>query len=426
MSTSWPSTPAGVGQTGRRRALSALSVTRAKRAARLAHMALMVLTLAGTSCDPSPPTQGERRLGAVAAVCPGGPSLRALSVWPEEALLGPASNAILPSAEGLWVVESGANTVSLLTPERRWRSGELDVGPDRNPYDMTVDAQGRRWVTNVVSDTVSVLDPGGRLIQEIRHPSLRSPSGVAAWGEHVYVGNANYKGRQQGYGPASVTVISGQRLEVVAEISLTHKNAHFVQVVQTPQGERLAVVTAGELGFGPFGAQPMSDAALELWAQSDDPSQPARQIFTLPRTPEDPRQGAPGRPMVSPDGRALYLTSATAPSLYKLDLERGRWAHDTSNPLVFDELMGDALHHGVMDARGVLYITSFNRDAMFLWDTRCDKRLAGPIDLGLDASLLEGPHGAAIFAQDAAQTDLYYITSLGGALGRALAIFEAP
>lgn len=371
----------------------------------------------GLSCADAPETPQPEAFSAP-AVCAGGPGIEALRVWPNEQRLGPASNVITRAdAQELLVVVSGDNTVSRLTKDG-FKPSFVDVGSDRNPYDVAFDDE-HIYATNYLSNSVSVADRAtGAIKAEIKDEAFKTPSGIAVMGDYLFVGNANYMGPDLDYGDAAVVVIERSSLKVVATVPLAHKNAQFLEVIQGPEGPMLAIVSTGELKFRGGGARVTSPGALTLWTLTQDPAAPLQAIYPLPLREDDPRQGGPGRPMLTPDGRWLYLTSATTPSLYKFDLMQRRWAHDTTNPLVFDDLEGDALHHGTLDGQGVIYITSFNRDALFAWDTRCDKPIIGPISLGVDSTFLEGPHGLAVWSADATQTTLYFITSLASVMGR--------
>lgn len=379
---------------------------------------LSISCLFGAASCADATTPAPQAAHSAPSVCPGGPGIKALRVWPDEQRLGPASNVITRAGDQeLLVVVSGDNTVSRLS-QGGFTPAFVDVGSDRNPYDVAFDDE-HIYTTNYLSQSVSVADRRtGELQAEIKDEAFKTPSGIAVMGDYLFVGNAHYLGPDRGYGQAAVIVIERDSLKIVATVPLEHKNAQFLEVIQGPEGPLLAIVSTGELKFEAGGARVASEGALTLWRLTQEAQAPEQASYPLPLREDDPRQGGPGRPMITPDGRWLYLTSATTPSLYKFDLEQRRWVHDTTNPLRFDDLEGDALHHGTLDGQGVIYITSFNRDALFAWDTRCDKPLIGPISLGVDGTFLEGPHGLALWRQAAAQTTLYFITSLASVMGR--------
>lgn len=391
-------------------------------------LCLASLTLLTSCGDPVSPPAAPSYSGSANAVCPGGPTITSLQVWPQRALLGPASNAIVPDDQGaLWIVESGQNTISRVD-EAGFSPNVIDVGGDQNPYDVTF-AGGKAYTANYLGQSISVADQQrGTLESTIQDQSLKSPSAVAVLGEHLYVGNANYLGPQQGYGPASLTIFERETLKRVGQLELPYKNAQFLRATTDTDGQPMLLITStGELGFRGGSAQVVSQGALTILKPDPiDALKPTLEHFPLPMIEADPRQGAPGRPMHHLEQQAIYLTSATTPSLYKLDLRQRRWLHDTQAPLIFDDLEGDALHHGTLDAQGLIYITSFNQDALFVFDTRCDKLIMGPIPLGVNDALLEGPHGAAILEQGPQGATLYYITSLSNTLGRIDVRYDTP
>jgi hypothetical protein len=165
-------------------------------------------------------------------------------------------------------------------------------------------------------------------------------------------------------------------------------------------------------------------AAIEVWTETEDALSPAKEIFEIPPPEEGSRVGAPGRALVSPDGASLYMTSATAPVVFEIDLEQLAWAHGADSPIVLYEEDSDTLHSGMLDQEGLLWITSFNQDAVYVLDTRCNEVLAGPVPIGVVDDELEGPIAIVSSAsssssqQNVVQPDVYFITSLSKQLGR--------
>ncbi len=384
---------------------------------------IITLAIIGLSCacgDELPSDAGGWRGGP--AVCDGGARAPSATRAPVHALLGPTSNAIVRAGAHAFIVESGSNTLSRLDlATGEVEAGFLDVGNERNPYDVAVDLARDEVVTaNYLTGSVTIARAStGEVIEELQDARLRGPSGVALTERAIYVACANYLGPQQGYGDGEVVVIDRATRQVVGVIALEQQNAQFAVTLDTIAGPRVAIVSTGVLAFDAQGARTASDGALELWTEGEDLLQPAREVHVLPAREDDPRAGAPGRPVITPDGAHIYLASATAPILFKLDVAQGRWLHDTSTPLRFDTLEGDALHHIAIDERGILYVTSFNRDALFLYDTRCDSVLSGPHELGTSPQRIEGPHGLVVSDADASGArSAYYIMSLSHTLGR--------
>ena len=152
----------------------------------------------------------------------------------------------------------------------------------------------------------------------------------------------------------------------------------MIEIAGSP---RLVVVDAGAIAFVDGLARAGSEAAIELWEETSDPLAPKRQFVPLPLRPDDPRIGLPGRPLHAPESGAIYLASATAPVLFRFDPATMRFVRGSEDPIVLADTRGDSLNHAAIDERGILYVTAFNEDALYLVDTACDQPLAGPLPL---------------------------------------------
>ena len=369
------------------------------------------------SCGGRGPSEQAARLEAGPKVCGAGPESPAGSLDPGLATIGPSSNAVRQFGDHIWIVESGSNTVSRLSVN----SGKLaqalvDVGEGRNPYDVVADpTKGRVFVTNYLSNSVTVADAEtGEIVEEIESDAFRRPEGIAATDRWLYVTNANYVGGESLYGRGTIAIVDRETLSVVGTAPTRWKNPQYARLVDTPEGPRIAVSDSGVIRLER--SAPTTPGGLELWKPNGKPSPSSRETFELGYE-ETERVGAPGRPLPTPDGEHLYFTSATAPVVFKFDLADKTWMRDADDPIRLYDSDQQTLHHGAMGPNGVLYVTSFNRDALYLFDTNCDERLAGPIDLGTSTSMLEGPHGIALVA-DGPRTRAYYIMSLAHAMGR--------
>lgn len=348
-----------------------------------------------TACGPEDENDDVRSYPPGAAVCPEGPARPEIRVRPRIADPGANPNVIRKiGPRDFAIVESFSNTVSVIDA-----AGNLeplaDVGNDQNPYDLTVSSD-ELWVTNYIGQSVSVLDRAtGELLDTLTAASLDDPSGIGRLEDTVYVTNVAYSGPTLPYGEGSVTAFDASTKEVLGQLDVAGRNTVFARQIELAGSDKLVVVSSGEIQLTDEGAGVESPGAIEIWNPTDDPLRPDRATFDLPQV-ENRRIGAPGRPMPTPDGR-LYFASATAPVLFVLDPESG-WLHDTRSPLTFSEVGSDSLHHADIDSRGILYLTSFNEDALYIWDTSCDRLLAGPIDLG-ESDFLEGPHGVAVIEE---------------------------
>ncbi len=353
------------------------------------------------------------------AVCQDGPAAPKATVYPDIHTIGTAANVIAKGDGYLWVVESTSNTVSRFDP----RTGEydaafVDVGDGHNPYDVAVDAaEHRLYITNWLTNTLSVASTKtGHVIAEVGEAGdFDSPQGVAFSDGRIYVANSAYHGPGD-YGAASVTVLDRHTLDVLAKIDAAQPNAAFVRAVDTPDGPRVLVVDTGRLEVTNDGAFVRSDGAVELWNETDDPAAPERKSFPI-HTTDDPRMGAPGKPVLTPDGSAVYLPSATASVVFKFGLAQRKWLRDTADPIVLYQTGGDAAHSAAIDSHGMLYVTALNEDAMYLVDTHCDEVLAGPLELGTTDAQLEEPQDVAV-VEDGGHERAFFVMTLSNAMGK--------
>ncbi len=375
--------------------------------------------LACTACGSPDRTDARRDFSAAPAVCPAGPERPSGTVDPSYATIGPSSNAIRRSDRHFWIVESGANTVSRLDrASGRLDEGFIDVGNGRNPYDVAVDAERQvAWVTNNLSHTVTVADAAsGGVLAEIDDEAFDNPAGIALSDERAWVTNFELSGGE--YGPGLLTVVDREAREVVASFETRWKNPSYARRIDTPDGPRIAVTDVGVLTYDGEAQRwrPQSPAGLELWRPGADLEAPARETYELGYDATH-ELGAPGRPLPAPDGDHLYVTSAVAPVVFTFDLREGAWERSIDDPIRLYEADGDTLHHGAFGPDGLLYVTAFNRDAMYLLDPSCDEPLGEPIEIGGSEELLEGPHGVAVQAGGEG-LEAYYLLSPAHALGR--------
>ncbi|MFU8804369.1 MAG: YncE family protein [Bradymonadaceae bacterium] len=376
-----------------------------------------VLVVFLVACEPPDP-QIEERVHEVEGRCEEGAGEVSLTVEPHLHAIGPLGNAITVAEGALWIVESGANTVSRYEPGRGYEAGFVDVGNDRNPYNLFVDVPGRQiFVANYLSNSVAVadLDTGG-VVHEILHGSLKNPSDVVATADHIFVANVHYISLNEGYGPGSISVFAREDFEFRGEVETTFQNPQFLEVIELAGTPHLVISSTGSLGFGSEGVEVTSEGGLEIWTLTANPLDGEREAYALNQK-ENPRVGAPGRLAITPDGRHAYAASAIAPALFKFDLDERRWIFDAGTPLTLYSTDRDATHALAIDEHGLLYIAAFNEDALFILDTGCDELLAGPIDLGRRGDMLEGPQSIAILSVDGGQA-AYFIMSIANALGR--------
>lgn len=348
---------------------------------------------------------------------------REFQVYPWLDSIGPSGNALAVSESAVWIVESGSNTVRRFDKATGQSQAQfIDVGNERNPYGIFVDeASAEVLITNFAANTLSVASAEtGEVLEEIADASLKNPSGVVATKDFIYVTNVHYLGTAQGYGPGSVTILDRKTREVLGNVPTTHKNPQYITLLDTVDGARIVISNGGAVRLGSGGVVAESDGSLELWEEGEDPLRPAVEIYPIEQLVEG-SVGVPGRAEIASDGRSIYVMSGIAPGLLKLDLVEKRWVYGAERPLRLYEAEGDTTHSIAMGADDLLYITSFNQDALYVLDTSCDEILIGPVDLGTTGNMLEGPQSIALDFRSEAQgdfTDVYFLMSISNVLGK--------
>jgi|SRR5690554_1214866 len=347
-----------------------------------------------------------------------------IAVHPNIQAIGSASNEVVLGAGYLWVVESTSNTVSRFNPDSaRFDAHFIDVGDGRNPYNVAVDAEHKRvLITNWLTNTLSVADlDTGKILAEIgqdlsgEDAIFDAPQGITLTPEHIYIANTAYRGPGD-YAPGSVTILARDSLALLAKIDTAHRNTAYVQAVSTPSGPGVVVVNTGALEDTNEGAFVRGVSSIEVWEERGDPAAPARQTYAL-EVSEDPRNGAPGRPVVA--GETLYFPSATAPAVFKFDLPNRQWLRDTVDPILLHEKAApvrDGTFNAALDSRGILYLSALNEDAVYLLDTACDEVLVRAIPVGTSDAQLEGPQHLEV-VETADSTKVYFVMTLSNAMG---------
>lgn len=380
---------------------------------------LAMVALIATGCSSPAPGPAE---SPGPPICDDGINSPVVEIERRIGVVGPTSNAIRRFGDEAYVVESGSNTVARLTLSDEAYDVHVDVGNERNPWNVWA-SEEELWITNYLADTVTVADRRtGEVLEEIAHPSFAAPSGIGGTARYVYVGNAHYRGTND-YGDGTVSIIDRTSREVVAVVSTAAKNPLHLESMRFSFGERLVVVASGAHHFGDDGSALVgSPGAIELWEETEDGDTPERTVFELGDVaPEgDPRLGLPGRPMQV--GDTLYFASATAPALFKLDAASGELLRGLDDPIMFSDEPGDSLNHAAVDQRGAIVVTSFNENALYVVDTACDEVLAGPVEL-VAGQMLAGVHDLITVSDDEV-TQVYILFTHANEISRVDFTFE--
>lgn len=359
---------------------------------------IAALVLAGCPAAPA------ARNPAGPAVCEAGPASPAAAIEREAAITGELVSVMRRDGAEIFVVESGDNTVSRFDTETGSYDVLVDVGNERGPWDVWV-TDDELWITNYIANTVSVADRRtGEVIDEITHDSFEGPSGIAMLDGRVYVGNAQYRGDND-YGPGSVTVINAETHEVYGTVATKRQNPQSIDVVD----RKLVVVDSGTFSNdGTFVAG--SEAAIEVWIPTPDALLPEQNVTRLPLV-DDPAIGVPGRPAHRKGSSVIYLPSATAPVVFAFDVETRTWLRGSDNPIRLYETNRNALHHASLSDDGILAVTAFNEDAMYLVDTSCDAVLD---EIALESSsMLAGAHAVLSIGDE-----VFFVLERANEIGR--------
>ena len=370
---------------------------------------LLCVALSACSDEASTPLGGP----AEPAVCPEGMEAAAWTAPLQVAVTGPSVNALHVVEDEILMVVSQDNTIIAYDLTTRAVRRFADLGNDRGPYDLAWN-DTHIFVTNFVSESVSVLDRSGKIVAELTD-GFDGPSGVAVGEGVVYVSNVAYISPTQGYGDGYVVVIDAAEFTTLGTIPTAHKNPQFLRY----DDGALFVSDTGALDFVDGRAVATSSGAIERWTPTANPLQPTIDVAELPVT--SPVVGAsPGRPVLL--GSTAYVASATAPHVYALDLNTFRWRRGVDNPIVLYASSADALHHMTTDG-STLYVSAFNRDDLWRIDPSCDAVLGSPIPVGF-SDLLEGAHDL-VAVPGANGTDIFVALNLANSLTQ-LTIENAP
>lgn len=359
---------------------------------------------------------------AIMGACAHGLKSLEVQVEPQMFTLGVSPNEVVRSGDDLFIAESGSNTVSKVNVRTRTHTPSfIDVGNNKNPYNVSMD-QEHVFITNYLAQSVTVADRHtGTVHKEITSPLFQGPSGVLVTNDLILVTNVNYRGATKDYGEGSVVLIDKSSLKVLGAVHTQKKNPQYViKLEDVASGVRVAVISTGALGKAQGRYTPRTPGAVEVFTFGEAVLEPKRELAPLELSTTWPSRGAPGQAMRSQDGAYLYVVSATAPVVFKLSLKDMTWSRGVDDPIVLYESSEDTLHHAALDQeRGLMYITSFNKDELLLLDTACDEVVPTQLDLGHVPDLLEGPHGLVVHP-----LGVYFITSNSGVLGRILVTIQ--
>ncbi len=296
-----------------------------------------------------------------------------------------------------WVVQSGSNTVGrFVLGSDAFDPNFVDVGQDRNPWDLTF-AGGRLYITNFLSDSVSIADAGsGEILGELSDLDILAPGTPATDGQILLVPGTGFAFTD--YAPDKVAVLSLREqapfAQLLGYVEPSGLNSGVVRY--DAARDRFYLVSTGSRvadGEGAFVAS--SEGTLDVWdaklLREGDLQGAKLASLSFPLQEDDPFAGAPRDIVIAPEGPFGYLPSASSSSLYKVDLDQLQITRNTEDPIEAYEGEGNQLTAMAFRGDGLAYVVAFNQDALYLFDPSCDASVAGPFDLGLRDTRLEGP-----------------------------------
>lgn len=234
--------------------------------------------------------------------------------------LGTAPNDIVVDEQTIYVINSTSCDLQEFELEAHgWtytRRLDLGLAQNRNPYNAALTGRGSLLVTNLLDNSVSVVNLFDWQVDTLWDTGM-TPEGVLVHGDRAYIVNTGYDFQTFTFHPGSVYVYDVPTGELVDSLTVGI-NAQYIAMLQT--GE-LVVSCTGDYGNNPG----------EIWILERDPLELVSQVEV---------EGSPGRVRVSPDGWLFCAAGG-----WSLDGESEglvlRWASILDNPQ--PELVGTAL-----------------------------------------------------------------------------------
>ncbi|MGE5693202.1 MAG: hypothetical protein ACM3YF_05435 [Candidatus Zixiibacteriota bacterium] len=182
--------------------------------------------------------------------------------------LGIIPNQIVVSGNYLLAVNSGESNIQVFNRQTLAELGTIELGPNRNPWNLVMVDSAVGYVTNFATNTVSKLNILSRTLLD-EFPVGQSPEGITFASGTVLVCNTGFNTDDFSYGQGEVAVIDTALDSVVQKISVgTNPQA----VKRGMVDGRLLVVCTGDFGTiggslyllneGPAGVFGVSDSIL--------------------------------------------------------------------------------------------------------------------------------------------------------------------
>lgn len=158
--------------------------------------------------------------------------------------LGIVPNQIVVSGNYLLAVNSGEHNIQVFDRSTLVELGTIELGPNRNPWNLVMVDSSAGYVANYGTGTVSKIDLLTRTVKK-EFPVGVSPEGIAFAAGKIWVCNTGFNPNDFSYGQGEVAIIDPAVDSVIARI---HVGTNPQAVKNMPDGKLLAVCT------GDFGA----------------------------------------------------------------------------------------------------------------------------------------------------------------------------
>lgn len=236
-------------------------------------------------------------------------------------------------------------------------------------------------------------DADGQLESQIRYLRPRHFEAVAFDGQRLYVSAVNMLRSEPPavYAPGMVLVYDwdGEKLHVAQPKVLWPGFANPQTIIL--KDDRVYVVSTGIIEQDTAAWQASTAAGLSIFSRSD--------LQLIDRI--DLGRAAAGPAIVSDDGHWMYIGSLLHADLFKIDLAQRRIVRGMNNPIRLVDAEGPQSIFGLQwHASGLIFVSSFDQDALFVVDSDDDQvspwPFVVPLDLNPDNAVLAGSHQIAL------------------------------
>lgn len=268
--------------------------------------------------------------------------------------VGQWPNQIITFNEMLYILNSGTNDIMVIDPQHDDRVVKtIALAQGSNPYKMAFVGVNKIYVSNLVANTVSVVNvETGAVLKEI--PVGVGPEGILVVEGQAYVCNT---GGYPSYDPATVSVINIAADSVVQTLNVP---ANPQDLALSPDGKIHVICT------GNYSTIMGQVAVIDRYA---GPNWTPAVVDTVEIG------GAPGDILITPDGKAYLPDYGVDPNgfLYSYNAFSDSVLHGSENPI---EVGFGAMNLFYDGKENVLYVSNFATDNVQKFDVTADTVLA--------------------------------------------------